>query len=188
MPNPVEVVEELGIVVDVAELPVGVAILLQRPIRRRREDEMHRLGGEAAHQPGIPTSQHMPRGNPLDARFDRPHLLGILRQLRNRRLRILQLPHFNSGIEIVTMHLDDRASRVGQRQRAIDGIRRGNHLWHNTDLLKSHFHQAVEVCRHDSSYEALLDELGDSSVSRCWKFSTFLSLSSSVGSKYGRSS
>ncbi len=99
---------------------------------------MHRLRRETAHLPSIAVSQHMPRGNPLNARFDRAHLLGILRQLRNRRLRILQLPQF----------LGNKLPQLGilNRHRNLDVIRHSRHA--SAFYFRSGLRSAV---RHDSS-------------------------------------
>ena len=78
---------------------------------------MHRLGSKTTHLPSIALPQYVPRGNPLDARLDDSHLLGVFRQLRNRRLRILQLPQF-LGYEL---------PQFGIRRLNLDVIRHNRH-------------------------------------------------------------
>jgi hypothetical protein len=42
-PNEVELIEEFLVFADVSELPLRISIFLQRPIRRRSDDEMNAL-------------------------------------------------------------------------------------------------------------------------------------------------
>ena len=89
-PDVVELVEELFVILDPAQLAVAPAVFLEAPVGRGRQDQVDRSGGKAR-DAGIPEEHPVHRGDPVHGGFDRGHGGRILRQTRQVPRGILQV-------------------------------------------------------------------------------------------------
>ena len=89
LPYFVQFAQEHFVIGHVAELPGRVAVFFQGPIRRGRENQMHRFRFQL-HGPSVAQVKIMARRNPFNGLFDQPDQPGVLGDGRNSRLRVGQ--------------------------------------------------------------------------------------------------
>ena len=90
-PDLVELIEELVVILDPAQLAVVPAILLEGPVGRGGQDQVDRSGGKAGGA-SVPEEHPVLRGDPLHGGSDRRHGGGVLRETRQVPRGVLQVP------------------------------------------------------------------------------------------------
>lgn len=94
LPDTVEFYQELLIVRDIAHLIRMLAVVLQRPVRRGRHDQMHGVGCEKVDVAGIVAVEVVPGWNLRQPILDGGDRLRILRNPRQVGLVVGDFPDF----------------------------------------------------------------------------------------------
>jgi len=94
-----------------------MAVFLERPVRRRRQDEMNRTGAQSPERPRISLKQLMASWYRTHRIVDEAHQARIFRDRRNRRLRVRERPQLirNPMPEIVGAFVRCHGSSLAQR-------------------------------------------------------------------------
>lgn len=91
-PNLVQLVEELVIIFHVTKLPVGMAVLFESPVGRRRYNQVDALRGEEFHLPSVRISNPVFGRNSADRLLNQGDQSRVLGNAGDLRLRVRKVP------------------------------------------------------------------------------------------------